>query len=455
MAERKTQSYDKVRAVAVEILGVLEDGQQNADAVIADISRKYKLSPLDMRFIRQLVNGTVKMRRRLDHDFRIFLSRPSEKLPVHLVNILRMGFYQLFFTERIPQAAAVSESVNLAHFFTDNSRARMVNAVMRAALRNPERIVFVDKKTDPVNYLGNKYSYPNWFIEHCLEEFKFEDTEFLLAEMNKPPTMSFRINYVNAAPKEIEDTLKGEGIAFTNGRFLKEFYHLEEGALPPDHKLITEGKIYIQDESAGMSVRLMNPKAETSVLDMAAAPGGKALYAASRMRNRGMITAIDKSRPRLEMMVENIKRQGVTIINPVHADNLEFKSGRFDRVILDAPCTGWGNAGKHSDLRWSKTPLDVDRLFKIQSMMIDRGAKLVKPGGVLVYSTCTILRKENDQVVEEFLVRRPDFVLESASEFFDSEVVSERGFMKTYPRVEKLSGAFAARLKKKLVSKKS
>jgi len=454
MARKNRQKYDKVRAAVVEAVGLIETDHCSSDAAIAEVSTGKDFSPLDMRFMRQLVNGTTKMKRRLDHDMRFYLSKPSEKLSHYLQNILRLGFYQLYFTERIPSAAAVSEAVDLARHFCDNSRARLVNAVLRSALRNPERVTFVDKNLDPVDHLANKYSYPNWFVQDCLDEFKFEATEALLKSMNEAPTMSFRVNYIKSNPKEIEDTLKGEGINYSPGVYLKEFYHLEEGALPPHHQLITEGKIYIQDESAGMSVRLLNPKPETSVLDMAAAPGGKALYAASRMRNRGMITAIDKSRQRLEMMVENIKRQGVTVINPVHADNLEFKSKPFDRVILDAPCSGWGNAGKHSDLRWSKSPEDIERLFKIQSMMIDRAAKLVKPGGILVYSTCTTLRKENDQVVEEFLVRRKDFELESAEEYFDPEVVSERGFMKTYPEVNKLSGAFAARLKKKLVSKK-
>ena len=454
MVKKRQEKFDPVRAAAVEILMAIESQKRPADSVIAEMAANSPFSRLDMRFLRQLVNGTVKMKRRLDHDIRFFLSKPSATLAPNLSNILRLGFYQLFFTDRIPAPAAVSEAVDLARHFCDNSRARLVNAVMRNALRHPERIQFIDKNIDPVNHLANKFSYPNWFVSYGLEEFKFEKTAELLEIMNRPPTMSFRVNYLNATPKEVEDILKGESMAFTPGRYLKEFYHLEEGAIPPGHNLITEGKIYIQDESAGMAVRLLNPRAETSVLDMAAAPGGKALYAASRMRNRGMITALDKSRPRLEMMLENIKRQGVTIINTVHADNLEFKGKTFDRVIIDVPCSGWGNAGKHSDLRWLKNRQDVDRLFKIQSMMIDRAAKLVRPGGILVYSTCTVIRKENDQVIEEFLIRRKDFELESAGQYFDDEVVSERGFLKTYPNIDKLSGSFAARIKKKLVSKK-
>ena len=405
-------------------------------------------SNLDLRFIRQLVNGTVKMKRRLDHDYRFYLSKPSGKMSPELINILRLGFFQLFFTDRIPSAAAVSESVNLAYHFCNKSQARLVNAVMRSALRQPEKVVFVKPGDNPVRYLADYYSYPDWFVEYCLDEFKFEQSEKLLANMNQPPHFTFRVNLIKSKPEEIIEILEKEGYEYNPGMFLSDFIQLKKGGIPPSHEMIRSGHIYIQDESAGLAVKLLNPKVKTRMLDLAAAPGGKAMYAAVRMRNKGMITALDKSRPRLELMMENVSRQGIEIINPVHADNLEFASAPFSRVLLDLPCSGWGNAGKHSDLRWQKRPEDIQRLIKIQSMMIDKAAKLVKPGGILVYSTCTIIREENDQVVEEFLLRRKDFTLESASDYLDDEIVSERGFMKTYPSIGRLSGAFAARLKK-------
>jgi 16S rRNA (cytosine967-C5)-methyltransferase len=326
---------------------------------------------------------------------------------------------------------------------------------MRSALRSPERLVYVDKEIDPVLYLANYYSYPDWFVSYCLDEFKFEMTEKLLDTMNRAPGITFRANHFKARPPEIADLLHDEGIEFTNGEYLPEFFHLSEGGHLLIDKLVYEGKIYIQDESTGLPVRLLNPKMGMEVLDMAAAPGGKTCYMATKMRNKGMVTAIDRSRPRLEMMMDNCHRLGVKIVSPVLADNLEFTGNTFERVLLDAPCTGWGNAGKHCDLRWEKSPEDVGRLFKVQSMMIDQAAKLVKPGGILVYSTCTIIRKENDDVVEEFLLRRPDFELESAEQYFDEKIVTERGFVKTYPYIRNISGSFAARLKKKPKTKKT
>ena len=450
----KEKKYDPVRAAAVEIMGLVETEKYTSEGAMAEVIKDRSFSPLDIRFLRQLVNGTIKLKRRLDHDIKFFLSKPSEKLPRRLTDILRLGFYQLFFTDRIPQAAAVSESVNLAHHFCDNSRARLVNAVMRSAIRTPERMVFRKKDDEPVLYLADYYSYPEWFVEYCLDEFKMTETEKLLASMNRPPHITYRVNFLKTKPEEVAALLDKAGAKYRPGKYLPEFFHIEEGSFPLEEELVKSGHVYIQDESAGMSIRLMNPKMGMSVLDMAAAPGGKSTYAAMKMRNKGMITAVDRSRPRLEMMMDNCRRLDVKIVNPVVADILEFQTEPFDRVILDAPCSGWGNAGKHSDLRWTKDAKDVEKLFKVQSMMIDKAAKLVKPGGILIYSTCTITRKENDQVVEEFLVRRNDFVLESAGEYFDEEVVSERGYLKTYPNKTDLSGAFAARLKKVLDPKK-
>lgn len=447
MIENK-KKYDPARAAAIEILGLVETEGDSTEETIRKVTDNLPFSNLDLRFIRQLVNGTVKMKRRLDHDYRFYLSKPSGKMPLELQNILRLGFFQLFFTDRIPDAAAVSESVNLASHFCNKSQARLVNAVLRSALRQPEKVVFVNKEDNPSKYLADFYSYPEWFVDYCLEEFKYEQTETLLDSMNKPPHFSFRVNLVKSTIDKVTEILDKEEFAYNPGMLLSDFMQLKKGGIPPSHELIKSGHIYIQNESAGLAVKLLNPKTKMRMLDMAAAPGGKAMYAAVRMRNKGMITALDKSRPRLELMMENVSRQGIKIINPVHADALKFEAEPFNRVLLDVPCSGWGNAGKHSDLRWQKRPEDIERLFKIQSMMLDKAAKLVKPGGILVYSTCTIIRTENDQVVEEFLVRRKDFTLESASEYLDEEIVSERGFMKTYPNIGRLSGAFAARLKK-------
>jgi 16S rRNA (cytosine967-C5)-methyltransferase len=443
------QKYDLVRAAAVEALILIQRGEQPEDAVQL-VSEGKGFRPLDRRFLLQLVNGTTKMQRRLDHEIKFYLAKPSQELPIILGTILRLGFYQLHFTDRIPAAAAVSESVNLALYMTDRKRANLVNAVMRASLREPHRTTFPSKEDDPLKFLGLYYSQPDYFVDYCLKEFGFDKTEKLFVQFNESPHVTYRVNYLKAKPEEVAQMLQENNIEFSNGKYLPEFIHIDEGGLPLEDELVKTGKVLVQDESAGLAVRLLNPRPNGNVVDLTAAPGGKATHIAVRMRNRGRVTAVDKSRPRLEILAANAKRLGIKIISPVACDMLSFSGGPFDRVLLDPPCSGWGTAGKHSDLRWTKTVEDIKNLVKIQGKMLRKAATLVKPGGVLVYSTCTIIRDENDQVVEEFLVRHKDFEIDSAADFFGEELVTERGFVKTYPDLDKMDGAFCARLKRKL-----
>jgi len=452
VSDKKTgQSYDPVRGAALEAILNIE-AEQQTDAAVRKAVEGKNFRPLDIRFLMQLVTGTTKMRRRLDHEIKFYLARPSVPLPPILTNILRLGFYQLIFTDKVPAAAAVSESVNLAHRFADSRQSSLVNAVMRARLRNPEKVAFVSPTEEPAKYLGDFYSFPDYFVRHCLAEFGFEKTERLLISYNQPPRVSYRVNFLKIKPDEVRAELRKHNIEFQDGKYMPEYIHINESGLPLERELIETGWVFVQDEAFGLPIRLLNPRPGTNVVDLTAAPGGKATHAAIRMRNKGRVTAVDKSHQRLELVVQNAERLGIKIIAPVACDMAEFKAGPFDRVLLDPPCTGWGTARKHADLRWSKSEKDVENLVKIQNKMIDRAARLVKPGGIMVYSTCTILREENDQVVEEFLLRNSEFELESAESLLPKELVNERGFVKTYPDFDNLDGCFCARLKRKLTS---
>jgi 16S rRNA (cytosine967-C5)-methyltransferase len=333
---------------------------------------------------------------------------------------------------------------------TDKSRGNLVNAVMRASLRNPEKVSFAAIEDNPLKFLADFYSFPDHFVKYCLDEFGLEKTEKLLIAANRPPHITYRVNFLKAKPDEVANILQENGIEFSYGKYLPEFLHLDSPGLPLEAELLKTGKVFVQDESAGLAVRLLNPRPNQEVLDLTAAPGGKSTYAAIRMRNRGRVTSVDKSHTRLAVVQENAQRLGIKIIAPVAADALNFSGGPFDRVLLDPPCTGWGTVGKHSDLRWAKTSEDIINLGKIQRQMINKAATLVKPGGVLVYSTCTIIRAENDQIVEEFLLRNKEFEIEPATDLLPKELVSSRGFIRTYPDFDELDGAFSARLKRKL-----
>lgn len=446
-APEGTHKYDAVRGAALEALLRVENGEELDVVVNHEISHR-EFRPIDTRFFLQLVNGCVKAKRRLDAELRFFLAKPSQVPPIKLIVILRLGLYQILFMDRVPPPAAISEAVNLAHRYTNEKLAKVVNAVLRARLREPERIQFPDKVKQPVQYLAEFYSYPDYFVEYCLAEFGFEKTEQLLTEYNRPPRVTYRVNLLSQKTEELLPILAEHKIEFTPGKFLPEFLHLHASGLPLEAELLKTGKVLVQDEGAGLCVRLLNPKPDDQILDCTAAPGGKTTYAAIRMRNKGKITALDKSNQRLEIVAENAKRLGIKIIQPMVADLSDFEGGPFDRVMLDPPCSGWGTAGKHADLRWAKRPEDIVNLSKLQARLIDKAAKFVRVGGTLVYSTCTIMRAENDQVVEEFLQRHKNFELEPAGELLPPELVSDKGYLKTYPGIPGLDGSFAARLRR-------
>ncbi len=449
MSEAKTPTdFDPVRGAAVLALTELDQTDKSLDDVIAYAREIVGIDARDNRFLLLLINGTVKMRRRLDYQIRFYLARPAEKLNARLQNILRLGFFQLQFADRVPESAAVNESVKLARYFFGEPKSKMVNAVLRSFLREPQKAVFPDFDAEPVRHLANFYSYPDYFVNYCLKEFGAERTVELLKNMNQPAGITVRVNLLKAKKGEVESALQEAGVGYAPGKYLDEFLTLETSALEPIRPLLEAGKIYIQDQSSGMAVRMLNPRPGVHTLDMTAAPGGKTTYCASRMRGKGKIVALDKSRKRLEILIENCKRSGVKIVSPVVCDAAQFESEeRFERVLIDPPCSGWGTAGKHPDLRWRKTETDIRQMTKIQRKLLERGASLLKPGGILVYSTCTIMRSENDQIVEEFLARNKQYQLDSGAQFFDESIVNERGFVKTYPAVAGLEGGFVARIK--------
>ncbi|HKK21995.1 MAG TPA: transcription antitermination factor NusB, partial [candidate division Zixibacteria bacterium] len=306
MNSHKHNRFDPVRAAAVEALILIEQGEQ-VDAAVIRVTQGRDFRPIDRRFLLQLVNGSTKMRRRLDHAIKFYLAKPSTELPLKLSNILRLGFYQLAFTDRIPAAAAVSESVNLALYMTGRARANLVNAVMRAYLREPQKVKFADKETDPVKYLGDFYSYPEYFVKYCVDEFGPESTEKLFQRYNEPPHVTYRVNFLKAKPDEVANILQSNEVDFSYGKYLPEFLHIQDPGLPLENELIKTGKVFVQDESSGLAVRLLNPRMSNSVVDLTAAPGGKSTYMAIRMRNKGTVVSVDKSHQRLELVVENAK----------------------------------------------------------------------------------------------------------------------------------------------------
>ncbi len=436
------------REMALRILHDIEAKDTLADYAILSCSRKLRLSSLDRRFLGELVHGTTKMRRRLDFILSQFLERKLDELTPWMRNILRMGIYQIDFLKKVPARAAVDESVKLAKIFGHKGTIALVNAVLRSYLREKNKIRFPSMEEDKVKNIALFYSFPDWMVQMWLETLGEEETIKLCQAFNQRPRLCFRINSLKIDKDDLERMLAQERIKFKSGRLLDAFYLIESKVDLDRFGPLENGLIYIQDESAGFPVYLLDPRPGEVIVDLCAAPGGKSTFMAERMMNQGLVLAVDVNPGKLEILRENYNRLGVDCIGLCCADAQNFSCRLVDKVLVDAPCSALGTLGRHSDARWRKQREDLFRLQKLQLAILSNAAELLREGGIMVYSTCTITSEENEQVVDKFLSQREDFKIADASLFVPSDVVDRNGLVRTLPHIHKMDGSFACRLEK-------
>ncbi|UCB53050.1 MAG: 16S rRNA (cytosine(967)-C(5))-methyltransferase RsmB [Candidatus Zixiibacteriota bacterium] len=436
------------REIALKVLHRIETEETFADQALLTSLCELHLSSLDRRFVGELVHGTTKMRRRLDYILSLFLERKLEELTPWIRNILRMGLYQIDFLDKVPERAAVDESVKLAKKFGHRGTVALVNAVLRNYLRDRGRITFPSREENQIENIALFYSFPDWMVGNWLELLREEQTVRLCEAFNKRPQLSCRLNSLKTDQEGLEEIFKREKTKFKPGRSLKDFYTVESkidlGGFAP----LQQGLVYFQDESAGLPVMLLDPQPGERILDLCAAPGGKSTYIAERMGDQGEVLAVDVSKRKLKTVKENCQRLGVRSVALYCADARDFKCSHVDRILVDVPCSALGTLGRHSDARWKKQKEDPLRLQKLQLEILSNAAELLKKGGVLVYSTCTMTPEENDRVIEKFLKTREDFSLRDSSKFVDSKVVDQDGMVRTLPHIHKMDGSFACRLEK-------
>jgi len=434
------------REIALEILYEIEMKDAFANETIELFCRNYHLSNLDRRFVSELVNGTTKMRRRLDYVLGFFLEKEINDLTPWIRNILRLGAYQIDFLDRVPESAAVNESVNLAKKFGHRGTVALVNAVLRSYLRDKSRVSFPSWEENKVENIALFYSFPSFLVESWLNMFGEEKTLKLCQVFNERPKLCFRMNSLKVESHSLEEKFNKSKTKFKSGRFLENFYYIESRLDLNRFMPLLEGLAYLQDESAGFPVILLDPQPGETILDLCAAPGGKSTFIAELLRNRGRVLAVDKNWEKIKLLRENCRRLGIDSVRYFCGDATSFQVRPVDRVLVDAPCSGLGVLGRNPDSRWRKQKEDWERLQKLQLEILFNAANLVKKGGVVVYSTCTLTREENEFVIEKFLEKRRDFKLTDGSLYVDSDVVDESGFVRTFPHIHKMDGGFAARL---------
>ncbi len=443
--------YSDARSLAVKILTRVERTDSYLEKLIDYEIRTEALNDYDKSLLNEICHGVIRWMRRLDWFLNGFYRGQWEKCMPEIKNTMRVALYQILFLNKIPDYAAVNEATEFVKKISTQKHADVVNGLLRTIIRTKEELIYPTREIDEVKYLGIMQSHPNWMVKRWIQRFGFDDAEKLTEANNKRPILTVRINTLKASREEFLKGLTERNIVYRFCKFAANFLTLRLMSkiyLDEDFK---NGLYAVQDESAGLVSLLLDPKPEDAILDMCAAPGGKSTHIAQLLNNQGSIFAVDKYDAKIRMLKENAERLGVTNTEFIQDDASNFTSElitsrKFDKILLDVPCSGLGVLSKKPDIRWKREIEDIINLSRIQSKLLESASGFVKPGGVIVYSTCTTEPEENMDVVKEFLSAHPEFSIDNASKYIDRELVNDDGCMETFPHRHNIDGAFAARL---------
>ena len=438
--------YEGVRGLAVKILNRVERTDAYLEKLLDNEMRNTELNGQDKALLYEIVHGVIRWMGRLDWILNGFYKGQFSKAIPNLKNGLRVALYQILFLDKIPDYAVVNEAVEFVKKLQGQKPADLTNAILRNIIRNKNGIRYPDPEEDLPGYISAYYSHPSWMVKRYLARFGREDTEKLLAANNEKPYLTLKINALKTKPEEFKELLNAVNLRFNPGRYLSEFFQLQNLTNITAWEYFSHGYFNVQDESAGLACRLLGLKPGMRILDMCSAPGGKTAYIAGLIHDEGEIIALDRYESRLNIMRKNMERLGIKSVKMIEIDALEYDDGKFDSVLADVPCLGSGTLSKKPDIKWKKDLLDLRRINTLQYELLIKASSLVKPGGVLVYSTCSIEPEENGEIVKKFLSNNPGFKLKDASDEFPKELIDENGCVQTLPHVHHMDGAFAARL---------
>ena len=445
----------EARETALQVLLDVDKREAYANLALGAVLDKYKPAKLDRAFTTELVYGTLRALNTLDWALGNYLRRPISGLTPVVRNILRLGAYQLLYMDRVPDSAAVNEAANLARRHGHAGIVKFVNGVLRNLARGKDKLPFPDPAADPVASITLRYSHPEWLVRLWLEEFGYDRTVALCEADNQPAPNSVRVNSLKTEPAELMTLLQDTGIKVERGRYAADCLYLSGFVALGELAPFRDGLFQVQDESSILVGQVVNPKPGTRVIDVASAPGGKATHLAQLMQDRGEILALDVHEHKLGLIEENCRRLGVNIVETLLADARalpEQYAGLADYVLVDAPCSGLGVLRRRPDARWRKSQAQIQELTVLQAQILAAAAAVLKPGGVLVYSTCTITQEENYGQVMNFLAAQPEFGLESIAglvpDSLDHAGTLQQGYLQVLPHLHGLDGFFMARLRK-------
>lgn len=424
---REESMIDKVREIALKVLYEVDKNEAYSNIALDEALNKVrkssqKITNKDIGFISELVYGTISWQLTLDEIIKKYSTIKLKKMSTWILNILRMSMYQIVFLDKVPKSAAVNEGVNLAKRYGHRASTSFVNAI----LRKVEKKDYEDMKKikDDKERIAKTTSMPIWIVEKLLTQNTKQEVQKICEACNLRPKVYVRINQLKTDGQSLRQELTKDGIIVEEQQENKDFLWLQNAKQIERIKAFEEGKFTVQDEAAGLIARILNPKPGEKVLDACSSPGGKTTYMAEMMQNQGEIVAWDLHEHRIKLVEQTAKRLGISIIQTEVKDATKYQEvyqEKFDKILLDVPCLGLGVIKRKPDIKWKRKKEEIEEISKIQKEILQTCSGYLKVGGELVYSTCSILKEENEMVIEQFLKAHKNFKLEKNRQIYPNE----------------------------------
>lgn len=422
------------RELAINVLYKVEFGEGYSNVTLDKELNKSDLEPVDKAFASELVYGVLTWKITLDEIIKMYSSIKIKKISPWILNILRTGIYQIVFLDKVPESAAVNESVKLAKQYGHEASSKFVNAILRKIEKNEMEKLLAYIATKPIledEIISIVTSHPLWMVDELLKEYDKKFVTELLNANNITPEITLRSNRLKTTRDELYKLLLLKKIDCKKGNL--------EDSIKVRKMSDFKGKLFtVQDEAAQLACLKLAPEAGEVVLDACSAPGGKTTYLAEIMENKGKIEAWDIHPHRVRLVEEAAKKLDINIIHAtVHDATIVMPNykEKFDKILLDVPCSGLGVIRKKPDIKWTRQPEDFEELMSVQEKILDTCSEYLKSGGRMVYSTCTVLKRENEEQIEKFLLTHSDFMLVEQTKLF--------------PNVNETDGFYIAVLEKK------
>ena len=441
---------DIVREVALKTLYKIDKEEAYSNIALDENIKENRnqLDDRDIGFISEIVYGVTSWKLTIDEIIKKYSNIKLKKISPWILNILRMGIYQIIFLDKVPKSAAVNESVNLAKRYGHKGSRNFVNAILRKIDKKDYEAFF--EIENPIERISKTTSMPTWIIQELLKDNDIKKVEEICKASNIKPKVTIRVNTLKTDKETVKKQLIERNIIVNEGE-LEDFLILEKAKNIEQLDLFKQGYFTVQDEGAGLVAKIVNPKPNEWILDACSSPGGKTTYMAELMENKGKIVAWDLHPHRVKLVEENAKRLGIHIVETKCQDAMIYNETYkeiFDKILLDVPCLGIGVLKRKPDIKWKRNPEDIPQIAQIQEKILEICSQYLKPNGQIVYATCSIFSAENDKIVEKFLKNNQAFTY-AKIEIAQMEKSLENSNLIQLYQGEETDGFFICKLQKK------